>query len=133
MTSFDQPASTSALDPGEVVYENERNARINLKTAVAALERERPLADTANINKMLINQAQAMQEIFARLLVMANNCTQPSFAMSYVALALKAQAQARATLQTLAEISAPRPNLGERAVFRHSRDSDQDIDSEVVA
>ena len=78
---------------------------------------------------MLVNQAVALQEVFARLLVKANNCPEPSYAMTFIALALKAQTQARATLQTLAEISAPRHGTD----IQHPDDPEQDNDGSVVA
>jgi hypothetical protein len=134
MTTLDQPASSTALGPGEVVYNNSRGQeRINLKTAVAALEREQPQVDTTNVNTMLLNQAMATQEIFARLLVMANNCTEPSIAMGYIALALKAQNLSRAALEALTEIAAPRPSPGEHTVINQPDDSGQDNDGNRAA
>jgi hypothetical protein len=130
MTDYDEPASSTAFGPGELANGSLRGQeRIYLKTAVAALEREQPQVETVNVNTMLVNQAVALQEIFARLLVKANNCTEPDYAMSYISLALKSQAQSRATLQTLAEISAPRhgPDV------RHPDDPEQDNDGEGAA
>ena len=60
---------------------------------------------------MLLQQAQTLDLIFTRMVMQAepNMGEYMSAAETYMRLALKAQAQARATIETLAEIKNPRP------------------------
>ena len=56
---------------------------------------------------MLINQATALQTVFARLVERGMSCTEiPAFEMN-LRMGLRAQAQCRATLETLAAIKNP--------------------------
>ena len=60
---------------------------------------------------MLVQQAQTLDLIFTRMVMQAeaNMGEYMSAAETYMRLALKAQAQARATIETLAEVKNPRP------------------------
>ncbi|MBA2592977.1 MAG: hypothetical protein H0U97_12290 [Gammaproteobacteria bacterium] len=57
---------------------------------------------------MLINQAHALQAMFVNLAERAQNQTHIPQIQCLMGLALKAQAQSRATLQTLAEVKFPK-------------------------
>ncbi|MER2540010.1 MAG: hypothetical protein ABTQ26_12285 [Azonexus sp.] len=61
------------------------------------------------VEQMLYGQAVALNVMFNEFAVRAANADQISKIESYMRLSLKAQAQSRATLQTIAEIKNPRP------------------------
>lgn len=69
--------------------------------------------NTEDMETILISQAVALDAIFTRLSLRAhNNFGQyMKAAETYLRLALKAQSQCRATLETLAEIKNPRPYI----------------------
>jgi hypothetical protein len=102
---------------------------LNVTSAVASLELSPAPVDTAQIQGMLLNQAQAMQNLSARLLQMAQDNPIHNYSVNYVGLALKALAQARATLQTLGEISAPRQGV----VIEQPSVTDRDDDRNAAA
>lgn len=63
--------------------------------------------DLSNVEAMLINQATALQSMFVRMCEQATDQSmRPNFE-AFMRLALKAQAQCRATLETLATIKNP--------------------------
>jgi len=64
--------------------------------------------DLTRAEDMLLAQAHTLDNLFAQLTVRALRSQQRDGLESYMRLALKAQNQARATLQTLAELKAPR-------------------------
>lgn len=64
--------------------------------------------DMAQVESMLINQAVALQSMFADLAVRAKSSTVMDNVHRLTQLALKAQANSRATLQTLADVKQPR-------------------------
>ncbi len=65
------------------------------------------LGDLSNVEAMLINQATALQAMFVRMCEQATDQSmRPNFE-AFMRLALKAQAQCRATLETLATIKNP--------------------------
>lgn len=77
--------------------------------------------ETKDLETILISQAVALDTIFTRLSLRAhNNLGQyMKAAETYLRLALKAQSQCRATLETLAEIKNPRPYIqNNRAEFQ---------------
>lgn len=61
------------------------------------------------VEQMLFGQAVALNSMFNEFAMRAANMERVSNMELYMRLALKAQAQSRATLQTLAEIKNPRP------------------------
>lgn len=65
--------------------------------------------DLTGVEATLYGQAQALQVIFTNLARRAARQEYVNQLQTYLVLALKAQAQSRATLQTLAEIKNPRP------------------------
>lgn len=69
--------------------------------------------DTKDMETILISQAVALDAIFTRLSLRAHNCFGQylNAGEKYLRLALKAQSQCRATLETLAEIKNPRPYI----------------------
>lgn len=64
--------------------------------------------DLSHTEAMLINQAHALQAMFVNLAERAQNQTCIPQIQCLMGLALKAQAQCRATLQTLAEVKFPK-------------------------
>ncbi|WP_256676069.1 hypothetical protein [Pseudomonas sp. SCB32] len=64
--------------------------------------------DLTRVEGMLLAQAHTLDNLFAQLTGRALRSQQRDGLESYMRLALKAQNQARATLQTLAELKAPR-------------------------
>ncbi len=76
-----------------------------LRDQAAAVNR----GDLAQAEAMLMNQASALQSLFARLAERSMGCDQiPGFEAN-MRMALRAQSQCRATLETLAEIKNPQP------------------------
>jgi len=69
--------------------------------------------ETWEMENILISQAVALDAIFTRLSIRAhgNFGQYMKAAETYLRLALKAQSQCRATLETLAEIKSPRPYI----------------------
>lgn len=65
--------------------------------------------DMQAVEAMLIGQADALQHIFTNLSRRAAGAEYLSQVQTFMGLALKAQAQCRATLEALAEIKNPRP------------------------
>ena len=63
--------------------------------------------DMAQVETMLLNQATALQSLFARLLERGMNSDLLPHYEAHMRLALRAQAQCRATLETLAAIKNP--------------------------
>ena len=74
-----------------------------LRTQSAAVHR----GNLEHVEAMLMNQATALQTLFAGLTERAMNQNQISSMESYMRLALKSQNQSRATLETLAAIKNP--------------------------
>ncbi|MNZ96000.1 hypothetical protein D3C78_1151760 [compost metagenome] len=64
--------------------------------------------DMARAESMLLAQAHTLDGLFARLASQALSTSRLDVLDRYMRLALKSQNQARATLQTLAEIKAPK-------------------------
>ena len=63
--------------------------------------------DLAHAEAMLINQASSLQALFARLTERAMEQTQMPHLEGFMRIALRAQSQCRATLETLAAIKNP--------------------------
>ncbi|SFH38289.1 hypothetical protein SAMN05216299_109118 [Nitrosospira sp. Nsp14] len=63
--------------------------------------------DLAQAEAMLMNQATALQSLFARLTEKAFSATHPTSFDSFIRVALRAQTQCRATLESLAAIKNP--------------------------
>ena len=64
--------------------------------------------DLSRAEEMLITQAHTLDGLFATLAIKAMNATGMDTMERYLRLALKSQNQARATLQTLAELKTPK-------------------------
>lgn len=64
--------------------------------------------DLSRVEGMLIAQSHTLDGLFAKLASQALAARQPEVLERYMRLALKAQNQARATLQTLGEIKTPK-------------------------
>jgi putative sterol carrier protein len=64
--------------------------------------------DMKPIEAMLIGQAQALQSMFVSLCLQAENKSQLNQYTAFMNLALKAQAQSRATIQALTELKYPK-------------------------
>ena len=91
------------------ICQNIQHTQINemvaeLKKQTAAVQNN----DLSRVEGMLIAQAHTLDGLFARLTTNALTCGDLDKLERYMKLALKAQSQARATLQTLGEIKAPK-------------------------
>lgn len=75
-----------------------------LRDQAAAVQR----GDLAHAEAMLINQASALQSLFVRLSERAMEQTGLAQIQTMLGLALKAQSQCRATLQTLVDVKYPK-------------------------
>lgn len=64
--------------------------------------------DLARVESMLLSQAHTLDGLFAKLASRALTAKNLDVLEQYLKLALRSQSQARATLQTLAEIKAPK-------------------------
>lgn len=96
MTEWGKFAGASEADIGPV--------------AVGLMEQSKAIQDgkLGNIEAMLFSQAATLETLFTSLLRRASRQDYLDQFKCYMALALKAQAQSRATLQTLAEMKAPK-------------------------
>lgn len=65
--------------------------------------------DMSQAEAMLMNQATALQSLFARLAERGMGCNHAPAFEANMRMALRAQSQCRTTLETLAEIKNPRP------------------------
>lgn len=74
-----------------------------LRAQAAAVSR----GDLTHVEAMLMNQATALQTLFARLTERAMTQTQMPNLEGFMRMALRSQAQCRATLETLAAIKNP--------------------------
>lgn len=75
-----------------------------LRTQTAAVHGD----DLSRAESMLMAQAHTLDGLFARLTANALTCADMGKLERYMKLALKAQSQARATLQTLGDLKAPK-------------------------
>lgn len=97
--------SASVLTICQSVQHTHINAMVDeLKQQTAAIQNN----DLSRVEGMLIAQAHTLDGLFARLTSNALTCSDLDKLERYMKLALKAQNQARATLQTLGEIKAPK-------------------------
>lgn len=84
---------------------------MDVTEAVDELRRQTAALNNGDLTRaedMLLAQAHTLDGLFAQLASRAMRSQQRDGMESYMRLALKAQNQARATLQTLAELKAPR-------------------------
>lgn len=91
------------------ICQNIQHTQIN--EIVAELKQQAAMVhgnDLSRAESMLIAQAHALDGLFARLTSNALTSTDMDKLERYMKLALKAQNQARATLQTLGELKAPK-------------------------
>jgi hypothetical protein len=75
--------------------------------AIVAAVNECRTGDLASMEAMLVSQAMALQAIFTSLAVRAEQHNDHRLREGTLALALKAQAQGRATIQALADLKNP--------------------------
>ncbi len=83
---------------------------IDTPTLVATLREQAAAAqsgDLAHAEAMLMNQASALQSVFVRLSERAMEQSQMSNIEGFMRMALRAQSQCRATLETLAALKSP--------------------------
>lgn len=124
MTMDDQSAETNrscdamALHPVMACAITAKNystgnfGELDLKTVVGELADQSAAVnknDLSGLEQMLFGQAIALNAMFNEFARRATGADRISNMESYMRLSLKAQAQSRATLQTLAEIKNPRP------------------------
>ena len=116
-------AGRNATDPafaaGNVICSTKRDldsidvAEIfsELKAQAAAIQ----AGDLSLFDAMLVNQAVALQSLFADLAVKASGTKSPEHCEMQLKLALRAQNQSRATIQTLLESRNPRVFIANQA------------------
>lgn len=91
------------------ICQNIDQSQINEMTDELSKQTAAVLAnDLTRVETMLSAQAHTLDGLFARLATNALTSTDLDKLERYMKLALKAQSQSRATLQTLAEIKAPK-------------------------
>lgn len=99
--------ATAAIGFLTPVYGKERIDVVALADSLAESISKVQAGSMEPCEKMLLGQAQALQGIFSGLAYRAASCAQLQHYDRFLSLALKAQAQCRATLQTLAEMKNP--------------------------
>ncbi len=100
----------------EVILTYNTNEQLQGTEAVTSMQNKAEKVISGNTEDMetiLISQAVALDAIFSKLSLRAYNCFGQylNAGEKYLRLALKAQSQCRATLETLAEIKNPRPYI----------------------
>ncbi len=78
-----------------------------------------------HIEAMLINQATGLQNLFARLVGRGMGCDQAPAFEANMRIALRAQSQCRATLETLAAIKNPPVVFAKQANINHGNGNQQ--------
>jgi hypothetical protein len=89
----------------------QNHSDVQISEMVAELSRQTAAmnnGDMTRMENMLLAQAHTLDGLFARLTTQAFTAKHLNILDQYLRLALKAQNQARATLQTLAELKAPK-------------------------
>lgn len=84
---------------------------VNLMALIDALRKstdQSKAGDLSHLEAMLIGQATALQTIFTSLAKRAHHQTLQAHFEAFLGLALKAQAQSRATISTLVDLKYPR-------------------------
>ena len=84
---------------------------VNLMALIEALRKstdQSKAGDLSNLEAMLIGQATALQTIFTSLARRAHHQTLQAHFEAFLGLALKAQAQSRATISALVDLKFPR-------------------------
>ena len=80
---------------------------VSLMASVEALVLKVQNGDMTVIEQMLLSQALALQGVFSNLTFRAATQTNPRLLQTQLGLALRAQSQARATLETLIHLKQP--------------------------
>jgi hypothetical protein len=80
---------------------------VSLMEAVEALVEKVQNGDMSVVEQMLLSQSVALQGVFTSLTFRAANQTNPRLLQTQLGLALRAQSQARATLETLIQLKNP--------------------------
>lgn len=94
-----------------VLLDSKMMGNIEVSDVAAELRRQTAALNSGDMTRaedMLLAQAHTLDNLFAQLTGRALRSQQRDGLESYMRLALKAQNQARATLQTLGEIKAPK-------------------------
>lgn len=94
-----------------VLVDSKMMGSVDVIEVVDELRRQTAALNSGDLTRaedMLLAQAHTLDSLFAQLTGRALRSQQRDGLESYMRLALKAQNQARATLQTLAELKAPR-------------------------
>lgn len=94
-----------------VLVDSKMMGDVDVTEVVDELRRQTAALNSGDLTRaedMLLAQAHTLDSLFAQLTGRALRSQQRDGLESYMRLALKAQNQARATLQTLAELKAPR-------------------------
>lgn len=80
---------------------------VSLMAAVEALVAKVQNGDMSVVEQMLLSQSVALQGVFTSLTYRAATQTNPRLLQTQLGLALRAQSQARATLETLIQLKQP--------------------------
>lgn len=93
------------------IYEKKiENAPFDIQSTLEVLEKavsRIKLGDLSNVEEMLLNQAIALESIFAKTVERANDSQYMANYQAQMQIALKAQNQCRATLQALVQLKQP--------------------------
>lgn len=104
-------AETNAAVVIDAYQANIAGDDVNLMALIDALRKstdQSKAGDLSHLEAMLIGQATALQTIFTSLARRAHHQTLQAHFEAFLGLALKAQAQSRATISTLVDLKYPR-------------------------
>lgn len=112
---FCKTTTANAITRNSFISKTATEKRAHLPTTLSELERQAKAingGDLSEIETMLISQSNTLDSVFTSLALKASHNLDDSKYFKagemYLKMALKAQSQCRATLQTLAEMKQPR-------------------------
>lgn len=108
-------SSIPGIEESKLWSDSSSHIMAELQTKSAAVNS----GDLRHVEGMLINQAIALQHIFLRMTVRGTNQTKMEHIDGFMRLALKAQNQSRATLETLASMRTPPVVYAKQANINH--------------
>ena len=108
-------SSIPGIEESKLWSDSSSHIMAELQTKSAAVNS----GDLRHVEGMLINQAIALQHIFLRMTVRGTNQTKMEHIDGFLRLALKAQNQSRATLETLASMRTPPVVYAKQANINH--------------
>ena len=108
-------SSIPGIEESKLWDDSSSHIMAELQTKSAAVNS----GDLRHVESMLVNQAIALQHIFLRMTVRGIHQTKMEHIDGFMRLALKAQNQSRATLETLASMRTPPVVYAKQANINH--------------